>query len=335
MRRGRCARRGACGAAGRGPGAQVGGHERVECRRRGRRLQARGDRGQLGVERLADDRRALDQRARLVRQRGDLEADRRQQRRRQRAVAAVGDARELVQVERDPARLAHDALAHRRVRHARDELERRLDGRAARARAAPTRARCARRRAGGRPGRPVARRSPAARERRRAGARGAGRARARPRRPSAGRPAAPRPARAPPAVTRPRGGAGSAPRPALHRARPRSSPSASTISPNGHVALVLRAAPGDDLQARRACALADLRQQGALAQPRPAQQPEHPARTAAYVSDRASGAGQLQIAPQQLHAWSRRTLRRPYSRGVERGRSPWNAEPGLGVSTRT
>ena len=206
-------------------------------------------------------------------------------------------------------------------------------GRADRARAAPTRARCAPRRAGGRPGRPVARRSPAARERRRAGARGAGRARARPRRPSAGRPAAPRPARVPPAVTPPRGGAGSAPRPALHRARPRPrrvrrrsarrarrarAPSRAPRRPAGPPRVRARRSP----PAGRSCP----------ALPRPAVRAPGPNRGVRLRSRvrRRPAAHRAPATPCLVQTYAPATL---FPRG-ERGRSPWNAKPSLGVSTR-
>ena len=215
-----------------------------------------------------------------------------QQRRRQRAVAAVGDPRELVQVQRDAARLAHDTLAHRRVRHARDELERRLAvERVERELLPPGRAARRVEQAAGRADRA---RGDHQQRRNRDG-----------------------PAQqvqnelerglvGPVQVVQQHGNRPEPDQPRRDRAvaqealgdrhlagRARVLAERVDDQPVGHVALVLGPAPGDDLQSRRACALADLRQQGTLAQSCSAQQPEHPARATAYVSDRASGAGQL------------------------------------------
>ena len=72
----------------------------------------RGRGGELRVERIADDGRALDQRPRDVAQRPDLMLHGDDQRRGQRVLATVGDARELAQEERVAAAFHDHALAH-------------------------------------------------------------------------------------------------------------------------------------------------------------------------------------------------------------------------------
>jgi hypothetical protein len=92
--------------------------QRIERRERHLVIEFGHGGGELRVERVA---RALDQRARDLAEGRHLEADRGDQRRRQGAVGAVGDPRELTQEERVAAALAHDALAHRGVADVRDD----------------------------------------------------------------------------------------------------------------------------------------------------------------------------------------------------------------------
>ena len=88
--------------------------ERGECRRSGQR---RGGRGQLGIERLAGDGGALQQRPRLRVQRANLPRDGGDQRSGQLAAAAG----ELAQEQRVAARVGDDPPAQLRVGDAAEE----------------------------------------------------------------------------------------------------------------------------------------------------------------------------------------------------------------------
>jgi hypothetical protein len=111
---------------------EVGGDEPVQRPGHALRVGGRGDRGEVGVERIAGDGGAVDQRARVIRERGDLQPDRGHQRRRERLRRVARDAAQLLQEQRVAARLLHDALAQRRVGDRGDELARRVVGQRAR-----------------------------------------------------------------------------------------------------------------------------------------------------------------------------------------------------------
>jgi hypothetical protein len=99
---------------------EVGGDEAVE-RDGDVAVSQRRCGGELGIERVARDGRALDQGPRGRRQRPDLEADRRHEGRRQRLSRIARDPTQLLEEQRIAARLAHDAVAQRAVRQLGDE----------------------------------------------------------------------------------------------------------------------------------------------------------------------------------------------------------------------
>jgi hypothetical protein len=103
---------------------EVGRDEPVERGAGVGRVESRGGGRELGIERVAGDGGAVEQRARGGRHRADLELDRGEQRRRQRVAGVAGHAGELLQEERVAGGLARQALAQRDVRDVADQLER-------------------------------------------------------------------------------------------------------------------------------------------------------------------------------------------------------------------
>ena len=97
---------------------EVDGHEPVEWRRDRAGVQLGGERRELGVERVAGDRCALDQRPRRARQHLQLDADRRGHARRHPGPGA----RQLVQEQRVAVGLAGDPLAIGDVAQQRERL---------------------------------------------------------------------------------------------------------------------------------------------------------------------------------------------------------------------